>query len=87
MAGEAINLLAKARASRAGWKRKELESLYSAYGFIIKNGRGPHDKVYHPEYPQLVTWLPRHNILGEYNVENAIKLIDKLQQIKEQRHG
>lgn len=87
MGGEGVNLLEKARATKAGFKRKELESLYTAFGFIIKSGRGPHDKVYHPDYPQLITWLPRHKELGEYNVDNAIKLIDRLQKLKETQHG
>jgi len=86
MGDDAVRLLAKARASKAGWHRKELESLYTGFGFIIKSGRGPHDKVYHKNHPELVTWLPRHNKLGEYNIENAIKLIDKLQRLEEARH-
>jgi len=87
MGDEAVKLLAKARASKAGWNRKRLDSLYEGFGFIIKTGRGPHDKVYHPDHPALVTWLPRHTKLGEYNVDNAIKLIDKLQKLKEARNG
>jgi hypothetical protein len=83
MGGEAIKLLADARRSKAGWNRTKLDSLYTGYGFIIKKGRGPHDKVYHPDHPELFTWLPRHTKLGEYNIDNAIKLIDRLQKLKE----
>jgi len=82
---EAIKLLAKARASKAGWNRTKLDSLYVGFGFIIKNGRGPHDKVFHPDYPELFTWLPRHTKLGEYNIDNAIKLIERLQKKEEAR--
>ncbi|MGA9398356.1 MAG: hypothetical protein WBV22_08875 [Anaerolineaceae bacterium] len=87
MGGEAAKLLADARRSKAGWNRTKLDSLYLGFGFIIKNSRGPHDKVYHPDHPELFTWLPRHTKLGEYNIDNAIKLIDRLQQLKEKQHG
>jgi len=87
MGGEAVKLLADARSSKAGWNRTKLDRLYAGFGFIIKNGRGPHDKVYHPDFPELVTWLPRHTKLGEYNIDNAIKLIDRLQKLKEAQRG
>lgn len=87
MGEEAARLLEKARTSKAGWNRTKLDSLYKGYGFIIKSGRGPHDKVYHPKFPQLFTWLPRHTKLGEYNIENAIKLIDKLLKLQEDQNG
>jgi hypothetical protein len=82
---EAFKLLEKARASKAGWNRKELDSLYLAFGFTIKNSRGPHDKVYHPEFPELITFVPRHTKLGEYNVTNAIRLIERLLRLQEVR--
>lgn len=87
MGGEAVKLLAKARVTKGGWHRKEIESLYTGFGFTIKSGRGPHDKVYHPKHPELIAWLPRHNKIGEYNIDNAIKLIDRLQKLEEARHG
>lgn len=87
MGANASKLLEKARASKAGWNRLKLDRLYKGFGFIIKMGNGPHDKVYHPKYPQLITWLPRHNKLGEYNIDNAIKLIDSLQKLEEAENG
>lgn len=86
MGDDAVKLLEKARLSKAGWNRTKLDSLYTGFGFIIKSGRGPHDKVFHPNHPELFTWLPRHTKLGEYNIDNAIKLIDRLQKLKEARH-
>lgn len=86
MRGEAVNLLAKARVSKAGWHRQELLSLYQSFGFIIKEGRhSPHDKVFHPDHPELFAFVPRHQKLGEYNVDNAIKLIDRLLKLEEAR--
>lgn len=87
MGDEAVKELEKAKLSKAGWNRTRLDSLYKGFGFIIKTGRGPHDKVYHPDHPELFTWLPRHTKLGEYNVNNAIKLIEKLQGLKEAKNG
>lgn len=87
MGGEAVKLLERMRASRAGWKRNHLDRLYSGFGFIIKNGRGKHDKVYHPDHPELFTFIPRHTRIGEYNIDNAIKLICRLQEIEEAQHG
>jgi len=83
--GEAVKLLERMRLSKSGWKRNHLDRLYEGFGFIIKHGKGknPHDKVYHPDYPYLFTFIPRHHKLGEYNIENAIKLIDKLTTIRE----
>lgn len=89
MGDDAVKLLEKARVSKSGWNRKRLDGLYEGFGFIIKSGRGPHDKVYHPDHPELFTWLPRHTKLGEYNIDNAIKLIDRLRELKlkESQHG
>ena len=87
MGANASRLLEKARLSKAGWNRSKLDRLYEGFGFIIKTGSGPHDKVYHPKYPQLITWLPRHNKLGEYNIDNAIKLIDNLLKLEEAQNG
>jgi len=83
----AEKLLAQARISKAGWTRNKLDKLYLGFGFIIRTGNGPHDKVFHPKHPELITWLPRHNKLGEYNITNAIKLIDKLIVLKEAENG
>ena len=87
MGGEAVKLLARMRASKAGWKRNHLDKLYEGFGFIIKAGRGPHDKVYHPDHPELFTFVPHQTKLGEYNITNAIKLIERLQKLEEARHG
>jgi hypothetical protein len=86
LGAEAVKLLAKARASKAGWHRNELDSLYTGFGFIIVN-KAKHDKVYHPDHPELFTFIPSHTKLGEYNIDNAIKLISRLQKLEEARYG
>jgi hypothetical protein len=42
-----------------------------------------HDKVKHPDFPELRTTLPRHNSLAKVYVEIAIKLVDRLLEWKE----
>ncbi|MDP1714136.1 MAG: hypothetical protein Q8L41_05265 [Anaerolineales bacterium] len=87
MGEEAVKLLEKMRVSKAGWTRNDLDRLYTGFGFIIKSGRGPHDKVYHPDYPFLITFVPRHRKLLEVYVSQAIKLIDRLKELQESQHG
>jgi hypothetical protein len=78
MASKASKLLEGMRHSKTKWKRNDVVSLYKGYGFIITVTRKGHDKVWHPKYPQLVTFLPRHRKLGEYVIEDAIRLVDRL---------
>lgn len=82
MGTRAHKLLERMRASKAGWKRNDLDRLYERFGFIIKHG-GRHDKVYHPEYPQIFAFLPRHTKLARGYVEQAVKNIDKFIGLKE----
>jgi hypothetical protein len=62
----AEKLLEDMRRSQDNWKRRDLETLYIGFGFIIrkKKSRAPHDKVFHPEFPRLITSLPRHRKLS-----------------------
>lgn len=87
MGEEAVKLLEKMRVSKAGWTRNDLDRLYTGFGYIIKSGRGPHDKVYHPDYPFLITFVPRHRKLLEVYVSQAIKSIDRLKELQENQHG
>jgi|GEM_PF-774863 len=82
MPPKAEKILAQLRQSSKNCKRRDLETLYKGFGFIIESSRGPHDKVYHPDFPMLITALPRHNELANYNISQAIALIDKLLSLK-----
>lgn len=82
MPPKAEKLLAQMRQSKKNWKRHDLETLYKGFGFKIESSRGPHDKVYHPDFPMLVTSLPRHKELANYNVTQAISLIERLQSLQ-----
>ena len=84
MSRKAEKLLERMRQTKAGWKPNDLYSLYEGFGFIIKSG-GSHDLVTHPDYPQLVTSLPRHKKLAKYVVGEAIKMVDRLKQLEQEQ--
>jgi len=70
-------LLEQMRRSPHNFKRVDLERLYTGYGFQILTD-GPHDKISHPQHPQLVTFLPRHKDLAPFYFRDAVKRIDQL---------
>lgn len=80
---KALRLLQRAKDSPAGWTRKELDSLYRSFGFIIINGRN-HDIVKHPDLPNDIKGtLTRSS--GEIHpdyVRHAVNMINMLLQIK-----
>ena len=76
------------RRSKANWKPRDLKTLYKGYGFIIDESHGRHDKATHPDFPELIGYIPRHPKLAVFVVVNAIKKIDQLielQKFKERR--
>jgi hypothetical protein len=81
MTSSAEKLLERMRQSKAGWKKRDLETLYEGFGFVIDHGRN-HDIVKHPEFSELRATLPRHNYLATGYVVQAIKLIDKLRELR-----
>ena len=86
MPSKAEKLLERMKQTQTGWKRTDVDNLYEGFGFVIKPGRGPHDKVYHPDFPELLpTSLPRHTRVAEYIIKQAIKLIDQLQRLQQTR--
>jgi hypothetical protein len=87
MPTKAEKLLEQMRVSKKNWKRRDLETLYEGFGFIIESSRGPHDKVVHPDYPMLITSLPRHRELAVYLVDEAIRMIEKLKILEQGKKG
>jgi predicted RNA binding protein YcfA (HicA-like mRNA interferase family) len=83
MATKAQKLLEDMRNSEANWKRRDLERLYSGFGFIIRHG-GSHDIVVHPKYKQLRTTLPRHNEVLKTYVKIAVRMVDKLLELQKE---
>lgn len=70
------------RVSKNNWKRHDLETLYHGFGFVIQSGSN-HDLVSHPDFPQLVSSLPRHTKIAKYVVAQAVRLVDELRKLQE----
>jgi hypothetical protein len=81
MPSTAEKLLERMRRTKSGWKRRDLESLYEGFGFVLYHG-SKHDYYQHPEYPRLRDTLKRSRIVSEYSVRNAIRLINRLKEYK-----
>jgi hypothetical protein len=82
MSSDAHKLLERMRQSKSNWKRADLDALYEGFGFVISHG-GSHDVVKHPDFPALRTTIPRHNSLAKAYFVVAVKLVDKLLELKE----
>lgn len=82
MPPKAVKLLERARNSKAGWSSKDLLELYKGFGFSIREGRGSHVVISHPDYPEnklLRTVVPvQKNELPKAYVSTAVKAIEAL---------
>ncbi len=84
MAPNASKLLDRMRRSKSGWKRTDLDELYSGFGFVITNG-AKHDIVKHPQFPQIGrATLPRHTNVNKFYVQQAIAMIDRLKELQDE---
>ena len=78
---KASKLLVRMKASNKDWGREDMETLYLGYGFKKKAG-GKHDLYKHPDYPQLMATVGRHNVLATGYVDTAIELIRQLEEFE-----
>lgn len=85
MVSSGRKLLDQARNCTAQWQKQKLERLYTSFGFVIKNG-SKHDIVKHPDFPQLRSTLPRHNVVNRVYVAQAVSLIEKLFSLEKEFH-
>lgn len=84
MSSSARKLLEEMRNSKAGWKLRDLLSIYSGFGFTIRHGRR-HDIVKHPIFPELRATLPRHaKELAKKYVSTVVDLIDRLLELEKE---
>jgi predicted RNA binding protein YcfA (HicA-like mRNA interferase family) len=87
MPSKAQKLLVRMRQSGAGWKSKDIITLYSGFGFIISQG-GSHYTVKHPEFPHIPALrdtLPRSDDeLSKAYVRDAIKRIELLEKLRKE---
>jgi hypothetical protein len=74
-------LLEQMRVSKANWKATDIARFYEGFGFIITHGAN-HDKIKHPDFPELRTTLPRHRDIAKVYVEIAVKLVDQLLELQ-----
>ena len=71
-------LLQRARQTRAGWTAQDLIALYEAYGFRVRQGRGSHVVVSHPQFEGLTALIPVHaKELSKPYVATAVKNIER----------
>jgi hypothetical protein len=70
------------RGTKKGWNRTDIDTVLAGFGFRIE-GRSKHDKAWHPDHPELLTFLPRHRYVHTYLVNQVIRLIDRLQEMEE----
>lgn len=82
MASKPEKLLEQMRRSKTGWTRRDLDTLYNGYGFVVSHG-SKHDIVKHPKYPSLRTTLPRTREIAKGYVQEAVSVIDRLLQLEE----
>ena len=75
MPNKAAKILDRLHRSQAGCTRHDLEVIYLAYGFRIRNGK--HDIAIHTKYKNLRGTLPNHKSFAIGYVTSAIELIDE----------
>lgn len=77
-------LLERMRQSSAGWSQSDLKRLYEGFGFRCREG-GNHSFYQHPDYPQLLATVARHNELPKAYAETAIRILDQLAALQRQQ--
>lgn len=79
-------LLERMRRSKAGWKFNDLDNLYTKFGFEKHEG-SKHTMYIHPEFPELRATVARHKSLPAGYIQFAIKLIDRLRELREEKNA
>lgn len=78
--GTAMKLRADMENNKNGWGQSDLDTLYSGYGFALRQG-GKHRMYYHPVFPQLHETVSRQNDLPPGYAQSALKLIRELERL------
>lgn len=79
----AEKLRERMRASKAGWTADDLDSLYGGHGFTSRDG-GKHRVYSHSAYPTLIATVKRGNKLPVGYVQVALKLLEKLDELRQE---
>ncbi len=78
--GTAIKLRADMENNKSGWGQSDLDTLYTGYGFVLRQG-GKHRMYYHPAFPQLHQSVSRQNDLPPGYAQSALKLLVELERL------
>lgn len=68
------------QASKSGWGQDDFDTLYTGYGFELRQG-GKHRFYSHPAFPQLHETVSRQNDLPPGYAQSALKLIAELERL------
>ena len=71
------DLLQRMRNSKNGWRFRDLDRLYTGFGFESREG-GSHCVYSHPEHPELIATVTRSRTLAVGYIVHALSLIDAL---------
>lgn len=74
-------ILARMRATKAGWRPQDFQALYLGHGFVQTELK-KHTQYQHPRHLELWTTVARGVPLSKAYAEEAVKLIDKLNRME-----
>jgi predicted RNA binding protein YcfA (HicA-like mRNA interferase family) len=74
--------LQKAKNNPKGWRFEELKSLYEAFGFEVRSGKGSHHVAVHPKLKPRPTVIKHSGELPPEYVKQAVELIEELLQLE-----
>ena len=75
--GRHHKILERMRRTKAGWRPRDFETLYTGFGFESFD-LGKHTKYRHPAHPLLWTTVKRADPLSKAYADDAVALIDQL---------
>jgi hypothetical protein len=81
--GDPERLLARMRATKAGWGQDDIHTLLTDFGFICEQG-AKHRLYSHSKYPELYMTVARHNSLAKGYISTAVRLVDRLKKMEAQ---
>ena len=81
----AVKLRADMANNKSGWGQNDLDTLYTGYGFVLRQG-GKHRFYSHPDFPQLHESVSRQNDLPPGYAQSALKLLAELDRLVAAQH-
>ena len=78
--GAAQKLLERMKNTKSGWGQKDFDLLFRGHDFEFREGK-KHRIYWHPQFPELMISVPRHDSLKEWVARDAIKILSKLEEL------